>query len=173
MVIKAFWLFLLHESPFLHLLHNIVIPFLYFDSRQKPHNLYVALTIWCRFSSIGYGPLKQIDVLALFLNRSNTALALSDTFWTCFFGLRWWEIITLKSFSESLASRHHRTCLENLSRCFLFLNTTKSWFHSDLFTAISLASRAFSPDCRICDEIRLRYVVVGAPIRRDDLILDS
>ena len=58
--------------------------------------------------------------------------------------------------------------LEDLSRGFLFLDTTKSWLYSDLFTAIFLispASRDFSSDCRMCDEIWLRYVVLGAPGR--------
>ena len=51
---------------------------------------------------------------------------------------------------------HHRTSLEDLFGGFLFLETIKSWLHSDLFTTIffiSLASRAFSPDCTMCDEI--------------------
>ena len=46
---------------------------------------------------------------------------------------------------------------------YLFLDTTKSWLHSDLFTAIFLfspSSRAFSPDCRMCDENWLRYLVL-------------
>ena len=71
---------------------------------------------------------------------------------------------------------HHRTSLEDRPGGFFFLDTTKSWLQSDLFTAIFLispASRDFSPDCRMCDEIWLRYVVFGAPGRRDDLILDS
>ena len=51
---------------------------------------------------------------------------------------------------------HHRTSLEDRSRGFFFLDTTKIWIHSDLFTAIFLippASRDFQRDCRMCDEI--------------------
>ena len=61
------------------------------------------------------------------------------------------------------------------SEAFFFLDTTKGWLFLDLFIAIfliSLASSIFSPG-RIWDEILLRYVVLGAPGRRDDLILDS
>ena len=71
---------------------------------------------------------------------------------------------------------HHRTSLEDRSWGFFFLYTTKSWIHSDFFTAIFLitpSSRDFSPDCRMCDEIWSRYIVFSAPGRRDDLILDS
>ena len=51
---------------------------------------------------------------------------------------------------------HHRTSLEDRSGGFFILDATKNWLHSDLFTAIFLispASRDFSPDCRMCDEI--------------------
>ena len=58
---------------------------------------------------------------------------------------------------------------------FFFLDTTKSWLHLDLFTAIFLilsASSVFSPG-RIWDEILLRHVVFGAPGRWDLRFIDD
>ena len=71
---------------------------------------------------------------------------------------------------------HHHSGWQDQSEGYFFSDTTKCWLHIDLLTAfffISLASRAFSPEGRMCDETWFRYIFFGALGRPDDLILNS